>query len=243
VATGIIVAGAYLLGPSWPSRPGSSRLGSGLVHIGTRRSPVFTPRQAAELAGIITGRRGFRLVGVMGYEGQIAGLGDAPPGHPVRAQLIRFIHSRSVPELNRRRAEAIRLIQAVTSLECVNGGGTGSLEPTGKDTSVTELTAGSGLVGPTLFDAYTRFRPEPALLFALPVVRRPRGCNPETGSGCGTPRPANSPSVSRITTWSATTLRSPRCRPTGARASHSANAFDGDARSFGPINRRTRLPP
>jgi hypothetical protein len=38
---------------------------------------------------------------------------------------------------------------------------------------VTELTAGSGLVGPTLFDAYRRFSPEPALLYALPVVRRP----------------------------------------------------------------------
>ena len=68
---------------------------------------------------------------------------------------------------------AIRLIQAVTSLDFVNGGGTGSLESTAADTSVTELTAGSGLVGPTLFDAYRRFSPEPALLFALPVVRRP----------------------------------------------------------------------
>jgi D-serine deaminase-like pyridoxal phosphate-dependent protein len=55
----------------------------------------------------------------------------------------------------------------------VNGGGTGSLESTARDASVTELTAGSGLVGPTLFDAYRRFTPEPALLFALPVVRRP----------------------------------------------------------------------
>ena len=58
-------------------------------------------------------------------------------------------------------------------MEFVNGGGTGSLESTAADTSVTELTAGSGLVGPTLFDAYRRFAPEPALLFALPVVRRP----------------------------------------------------------------------
>ena len=78
-----------------------------------------------------------------------------------------------MPELIRRRTEAIRLIQALTSLQFVNGGGTGSLESTARDTSVTELTAGSGLVGPTLFDAYRRFRPEPALLFALPVVRRP----------------------------------------------------------------------
>ena len=143
------------------------------VHIGTWRSPLHTPEQAADFARAVTRRPGFRLVGVMGYEGQIAGLGDAPPGHPVRAQLIRLIQSRSVPELIRRRAETIRQIQALASLEFVNGGGTGSLESTATDSSVTELTAGSGLVGPTLFDAYRRFRPEPALLFALPVVRRP----------------------------------------------------------------------
>ena len=143
------------------------------VHIGTRRSPLHTPDQAAGFARAITRRPGFRLVGVMGYEGQIAGLGDAPPGHPLKAQLIRLIQGRSVPELGRRRAETIRLIQALTTLEFVNGGGTGSLESTARDASVTELTAGSGLVGPTLFDAYRRFAPEPALLFALPVVRRP----------------------------------------------------------------------
>jgi D-serine deaminase-like pyridoxal phosphate-dependent protein len=143
------------------------------VHIGTRRSPLFTARQAADVAALITRRPGFRLVGVMGYEGQIAGLGDAPPGHPARARLIRQIQARSAVELAGRRAEAVRLIQALTPLEFVNGGGTGSLESTARDASVTELTAGSGLVGGTLFDAYTRFTPEPALLFALPVVRRP----------------------------------------------------------------------
>jgi len=143
------------------------------VHIGTRRSPLHTPEQAVAFARAVGRRAGFRLAGVMGYEGQIAGLGDAPPGHPVRAQLIRLIQSRSMPELIRRRTAAIRLIQAMASLDFVNGGGTGSLESTAADTSVTELTAGSGLVGPTLFDAYRRFSPEPALLFALPVVRRP----------------------------------------------------------------------
>ncbi len=147
--------------------------GRPLVHIGTRRSPLFTPEQAAGFAETIVRRPGFRLVGVMGYEGQIAGLGDSPPGNPVRAQLIRAIQDRSARELSRRRAEAVRMISALTSLEFVNGGGTGSLESTARDASVTELTAGSGLVGPTLFDAYRRFTPEPALLFALPVVRRP----------------------------------------------------------------------
>jgi D-serine deaminase-like pyridoxal phosphate-dependent protein len=143
------------------------------VHIGTRRSPLHTPQQAAGFARAVAARPGFRLVGVMAYEGQIAGLPDAPPGHPLRGRLIRGIQARSVAELTRRRVEAIRMIQAVTSLEFVNGGGTGSLESTSRDPSVTELAGGSGLVGPALFDGYTRFTPAPALLFALPVVRRP----------------------------------------------------------------------
>jgi D-serine deaminase-like pyridoxal phosphate-dependent protein len=143
------------------------------IHIGTRRSPLHTPRQAADFARAVADRPGFRLVGVMGYEGQIAGLPDAPPGHPARGRLIRGIQARSVAELTVRRAEAIRLIRAEIPLEFVNGGGTGSLETTGCDPSVTELAGGSGLVGPTLFDGYTRFSPAPALLFALPVVRRP----------------------------------------------------------------------
>ena len=37
---------------------------------------------------------------------------------------------------------------------------------------MTEVAAGSGLYGPTLFDTYRAFTPRPAALFALPVVRR-----------------------------------------------------------------------
>ncbi|MBV9379690.1 MAG: amino acid deaminase/aldolase [Streptosporangiaceae bacterium] len=145
-----------------------------VLHIGTWRSPLHTPEQAAEFAEAIVRRPGFRLAGLMGYEGQIAGLGDAPPGQPVRARLLRLIQDRSARELRRRRAEAVRRIRALTGLDFVNGGGTGSLESTAADESVTELAAGSGLAGPTLFDAYRRFRPRPALLYALPVARRPR---------------------------------------------------------------------
>ncbi len=47
------------------------------------------------------------------------------------------------------------------------------LDTTTHDASVTELAAGSGLIGPALFDAYRRFAPRPSLLYALPVVRRP----------------------------------------------------------------------
>jgi D-serine deaminase-like pyridoxal phosphate-dependent protein len=143
------------------------------IYIGTRRSPLHTPEQAQAFARCVAEHKNLRLVGVMGYEGQIAGLGDAPPHHPARARAIRFIQKRSAPELRARREQAVDLIKQVADLEFVNGGGTGSLESTGQDRSVTELAAGSGLVGPTLFDAYTRFSPQPALVYALAVTRKP----------------------------------------------------------------------
>jgi D-serine deaminase-like pyridoxal phosphate-dependent protein len=172
---------------------------SGLVHIGTRRSPLHTPDQAAVFAKKVLARKGFRLVGVMAYEGQIAGLGDSPPGRPVRGATVRFVQRRSAAELIERRKAAIAAIRDIAPLEFVNGGGTGSIEITGTDPSVTEVAAGSGLVGPTLFDAYRRFRPRPALLFALPVVHRP-AANTATlfaggyvASGTGTPDRLPSP--------------------------------------------------
>jgi D-serine deaminase-like pyridoxal phosphate-dependent protein len=148
--------------------------GRDLAHVGTRRSPVFTPAQAAALAKVIRDRPGFRLVGLMGYEGQIAGLGDQPAGSPVLGAVLRWMQDRSSHELAGRRTEAVAAVAEYADLEFVNGGGTGSIETTGLDTSVTEVAAGSGLIGPTLFDNYRRFTPAPAVLFALPVVRRPR---------------------------------------------------------------------
>lgn len=148
-------------------------LGRGLVHVGPRRSPVFTPGQAVELARKVLRRHGFRLVGLMGYEGQIAGLGDDPAGRPVLGAVLRQMQRRSAVELAERRAAAVRAISELTELEFVNGGGTGSVESTRADRSVTEVAAGSGLIGPTLFDNYRNFTPAPAVLFALPVVRRP----------------------------------------------------------------------
>jgi D-serine deaminase-like pyridoxal phosphate-dependent protein len=144
-----------------------------VMQVGTWRSPLRTPAEAVLFAETVLRRPGFTLVGVLGYEGQIAGLGDAPPGHPVRARVVQVMQARSAAELRERRAEAVRRIRALTSLDFVNGGGTGSLESTAADKSVTELAAGSGLVGPTLFDSYRRFQPRPALQYALPVVRRP----------------------------------------------------------------------
>lgn len=164
----------------------------GRLHLGAKRSPVHTPEQAARLAREIVGRDAVRLIGIMAYESQIAGLGDAPPGRPLRALAIRAVQALSARELIGRRAAAVAAVgevlaaQGLAPLELVNGGGTGSLEGTTAEPSVTELTAGSGLYGPTLFDAYRRFTPRPAAMFALPVVRRP-GHGVVTALGGGYP--------------------------------------------------------
>jgi D-serine deaminase-like pyridoxal phosphate-dependent protein len=140
-----------------------------LGHVGVRRSPVHEPAQAEALAEAIIARRGFRLVGMMGYEAQIAGVTNAGP----RKAAIRAMQRASKGELAERRAEAVSRVRQVAELEFVNGGGTGSIESTHADSSVTEVAAGSGLFGPHLFDGYTHFHPAPAAAFALDVVRHP----------------------------------------------------------------------
>ena len=145
----------------------------GRVRVGAKRSPIHTAQQATALARAIAARDGFRLTGLMAYEAQIAGVGDAPPGRPVRGFAIRAMQNKSGAELAERRAEIVRAVRDVAELDFVNGGGTGSLERTASESSITEVAAGSGLYGPALFDTYRGFKPKPAALFALPVVRKP----------------------------------------------------------------------
>lgn len=57
----------------------------GTLHFGVRRSPLKTPEQVLNLATTIRETEGLELVGVMGYEAQIAGVGDAAkkPAHKI----------------------------------------------------------------------------------------------------------------------------------------------------------------
>ncbi|MBD8011125.1 alanine racemase [Microbacterium sp. Re1] len=143
---------------------------SSLGHVGVRRSPLHSAAQVAAFAREIVRRPGFRLVGLQMYEAQIAGQGDAAgPDAPV----IRMVQARSRDELRRRRAEIADAMTQIAPLEFLNGGGTGSLEFTGSDESLTEATAGSGLLAGHLFDGYRSFQPAPAASFALDVVRKP----------------------------------------------------------------------
>ncbi|MEZ5076696.1 MAG: amino acid deaminase/aldolase [Solirubrobacterales bacterium] len=145
----------------------------GRIKIGAKRSPVHTVEQAVALAREIERRPQIELDALMGYEGQISGVGDLPPGRRLRGRAIRWMQRRSARELARRRGAVVAALSEFVELEIVNGGGTGSLELTAAEDVVTEVTAGSGFYGPALFDHYSRFSQTPAAGFALPVVRKP----------------------------------------------------------------------
>ncbi|OEJ27750.1 alanine racemase [Streptomyces agglomeratus] len=176
----------------------SLRLLGGRVRIGALRSPLREPAQLAELARSVARRPGFRLVGIMAYEGHVAGVGDSLAGRPLRSRAIRVMQHAARKELAARRAAVVRAVRAVApDLEFVNGGGTGSVQHTAAESAVTEIAAGSGLYVPRLFDNYSSFTGRPAALFAQPVVRRPGvGVVTVLGGGypaSGAPGPDRSP--------------------------------------------------
>ncbi|HIW96524.1 MAG TPA: alanine racemase [Candidatus Corynebacterium gallistercoris] len=139
----------------------------GPVHIGARRSPIHSADAVVELATTITRHPAVQLVGLMAYEGQIAGTTDSSPAIVAMKRL-------SAAELARRRARIVAAVQdACGPLEFVNGGGTGSIETTTAEEAITEIGAGSGILGSGLFDRYTTFQSTPAQWFVVPVTRKP----------------------------------------------------------------------
>ncbi len=145
----------------------------GRQHVGPRRSPLYDARAVSTLARAIGDRAGFQLVGAMTYEGQVAGVQDDVPTQRAKSLVVRRIKSLSVSQLAVRRREIADALAQVTDLEFWNAGGSGSIEASVGDATVTEVSAGSGLLAPTLFDHYQSFRPHPAAFFGLPVTRRP----------------------------------------------------------------------
>jgi len=141
-----------------------------LGHIGVFRSPLHSADEVARFARRAAERDGFRLVGLQMYEAQIAGQGDDTGSGDT---VIRTVQAQSRQELRERRARIAEAVRALVPLEFVTGGGTGSLEYTGSDPALTEITAGSGLLAGHLFDGYRSFELAPASAFAFDVVRRP----------------------------------------------------------------------
>ncbi|MED1088749.1 amino acid deaminase/aldolase [Bacillus paramycoides] len=143
-------------------------------HFGVRRSPVKDVQNALKIVEKVKASPYLILDGVMGYEAQIAGVGDDMPKQWLQNKLISYLKRKSVLEINKRRGNIVKEIQNLgVELRFVNGGGTGSIKSTEQDNSVTEITVGSAFYSPKLFDYYKEVKFQPAVGFALQVVRKP----------------------------------------------------------------------
>lgn len=144
------------------------------LHFGVWRSTLRTPEQARPVIERILTSPHVWLDGLMGYEAQIAGVGDNVAGQALKSMLVRQLKRYSLRDVVERRTALVELIASYgQTLRFVNGGGTGSMRTTREEPLVTEITVGSGFYSPTLFDSYRDFHYQPAAGFAIEIVRRP----------------------------------------------------------------------
>ena len=144
------------------------------LYFGVYRSPVRSAEDAVDVYKKVKNLSNVRLCALMGYEAQIAGLGDQLPGKTLENPIVKRLKDRAVPVIAKRREEAVRALENEgVEFELVNGGGTGSIETTIQEKVVTEVTVGSGFYSPHLFDYYSHFQHQPAAGFALEIVRQP----------------------------------------------------------------------
>lgn len=142
------------------------------LHFGVWRSPLRDLKSLRALVDCLKAYPQLKIAALMGYEAQIAGVGDLNQG--IKEHMIRVLQRKSMKDVMARRSAAVQWLQeAGHSLELVNGGGSGSLDRSAQDASITELTAGSAFYNPVLFDHYRSLNLQPAAFFAMPVVRKP----------------------------------------------------------------------
>lgn len=144
------------------------------LHFGVRRSPIRTATEILMVIEKIIQSPVLQIDGVMGYEAQIAGVGDNVPKQVFKNKVVSYLKRKSAMEVVKRRQDIVKAIQGEgVTMRLVNGGGTGSIQTTMQDESVTEITIGSAFYSPKLFDYYKDICFEPAVGFALPIVRQP----------------------------------------------------------------------
>ncbi len=145
------------------------------LHFGVLRSPITTVQKGKELADCFDKYMNLSLTAVMGYEAQVAGLGEKNPANGVKNYVIPFLKRKSIADYSARRKEIVEYIKSKNpALEIVNAGGTGSIESSKEEEWVTEITVGSGFFSPALFDYYKDFKHLPAAGFAVQIVRKPK---------------------------------------------------------------------
>ncbi len=144
----------------------------GQLHLGVRRSPLRTPQAVLQLAEAVGRRSDLKLLGLMGYEAQIAGVGESNPFSPMLNPARKLIKKLSRPYVAQMRQRVLELLRREGfAVEVFNGGGTGSVAFASSEPALTEVTAGSGFLCSHLFDYYAHLKLKPAIFFALQVVR------------------------------------------------------------------------
>ncbi len=147
----------------------------GPLHFGVWRSALVNEKALEYFLEALKKCKHIELKGLMGYEAQIAGIVDNAKEYGVKNQVIRMLKKRSIPKIKTWRGKALEMIKdAGIELELVNGGGTGSIETTIEESEITEVTVGSGFYNSHLFDNYGNFQLEPALMYAIQIVRNPK---------------------------------------------------------------------
>lgn len=142
------------------------------MHLGVRRSPLRSVEDVLRLYEAAADLPGIKVVGLMGYEAQVAGLADRNPFKKLINPVARLIRGRSVKHITPfREALAKGIRERGFALDLFNGGGTGSVNLAIDEPWLTELAAGSGFLCSHLFNYYSNVDFEPACFFALQVVR------------------------------------------------------------------------
>jgi D-serine deaminase-like pyridoxal phosphate-dependent protein len=142
------------------------------LHVGAQRSPVRTVEDLEAVIDAIDAHADVRLAGLMGYEAQIAGLGDENPFAPLLNPAKKLIKRLSTQDVKKKRHAIARLLATRgIQLDFFNGGGTGSIRTTSEEDWITEVAAGSGFLQSHLFDYYASNANQPAFCFALQVTR------------------------------------------------------------------------
>ena len=150
----------------------------GFLHIGAERSPIRTLAQLQQLLHASKNFTSIKVIGVMAYESAVAAITDANPNYNFFwNSTYKAVRSVSAFYAARIRAGVPGVFAAEgITLELFNGGGTGSIDTASAEKSgLTEVTFGSGLLKPHLFDYcsnLTKVGLEPAIYFAIPVSRK-----------------------------------------------------------------------
>jgi len=145
------------------------------LHLGVYRSPIRSLEDFASLFNSIKSSKYLELSGVMGYEAQIAGMGEKNPFSPGLNLMKKYIKYRSVKDVHKKRKAIHEYLESESfQLDIFNGGGSGSLISTSKEPWISEVTVGSGFLQSHLFDYYKDNQCVPAFCFALEATRIPQ---------------------------------------------------------------------